>query len=780
MARLVKGEVVRVPQDKPFGFVKAEGISADVFVHKSQMPDRVRPEEGQELEFEIVQTDKGLNASNVRFVKKPQPNEGRPAPYTFVPVGIKKANDGIGYATAESLPISGHDGVETSNRLSGQLCFTLTNHTPLLVGNRHFKQNGKNVVTPWRLASGDRQVVLAGSSLKGMIRHYLSGLLNAPMERVGEQYFSYRPNADAAAGNSKIRRRPIVVRLRDGSYEAAIIKERDLQAHYSSSASAMLELPRGVDGDGILEQIFEKSNQDVKRKTKFIAEDKLNRSFEKSFPIPEHIIKAYQKTQVELGDELLGHLSSRHPEVKNPESSGGRDSVERRQSKLRQARQNLKEAANYAFLQPKYLLYAEFVFDNSNKPITMISFGHHFRYRWGYRDTVRLLNRIDENPFTRPELAMQWDEGVWEDDNALHAKLTGARALFGYAKDARLHDADRFSGSYDRLAGRIAVNHAVEFTEQRSEDDRFLTHGSSKLIPLKELGSPKPSAVEFYVQQDPRLNSLGLLVTYGDQVESPQRDYEGREVSQLAGRKFYRHQPAAASDDAIYMASDADRESERAPLAVDVNKSGSRFRFSVRFQDLTRFELGALLFVLAIQHAKDFQAKKKPPKEFVENPSYALKLGYARPLGWGSVTFALNAVGLFNYSYEQNGSVEENAERCLNSVDDTSGWRQRLVEEFLEKVRQNEGLSSALETCLDAWQYAGSSSALYPSEGGEVFAFHSRLRFAHAKNRRKPNGGQSLAAETVLVDPAFGFIENENPNADAESTIPSGQQLNDE
>src|SRR5690606_39205524 len=54
---------------------------------------------------------------------------------------------------------------------------------------------GKSVLCPLRAPWGKRPVVTPGDSLKGLLRHELGALLGAPMERVAERSYSYRPNA---------------------------------------------------------------------------------------------------------------------------------------------------------------------------------------------------------------------------------------------------------------------------------------------------------------------------------------------------------------------------------------------------------------------------------------------------------------------------------------------------------------------------------------------------------------------------------------------------------
>ena len=64
---MATGKVKWFSNEKGFGFIEREGDEDDVFVHHSaiQMDGYRSLTEGQEVQFEVVQGDKGLQASNV-------------------------------------------------------------------------------------------------------------------------------------------------------------------------------------------------------------------------------------------------------------------------------------------------------------------------------------------------------------------------------------------------------------------------------------------------------------------------------------------------------------------------------------------------------------------------------------------------------------------------------------------------------------------------------------------------------------------------------------------
>ena len=61
-----KGTVKFFNQSKGFGFVKDEESEKEYFVHVSGLIDEIK--EGDEVEFELKEGKKGLNAVNVKVI----------------------------------------------------------------------------------------------------------------------------------------------------------------------------------------------------------------------------------------------------------------------------------------------------------------------------------------------------------------------------------------------------------------------------------------------------------------------------------------------------------------------------------------------------------------------------------------------------------------------------------------------------------------------------------------------------------------------------------------
>ena len=61
-----KGTVKFFNESKGFGFITEEGVEKDHFVHISGLVDEIR--EGDIVEFDLKEGNKGLNAVNVKVI----------------------------------------------------------------------------------------------------------------------------------------------------------------------------------------------------------------------------------------------------------------------------------------------------------------------------------------------------------------------------------------------------------------------------------------------------------------------------------------------------------------------------------------------------------------------------------------------------------------------------------------------------------------------------------------------------------------------------------------
>jgi CRISPR-associated protein (TIGR03986 family) len=182
-------------------------------------------------------------------------------------------------------------------------------------------------------------------------------------------------------------------------------------------------------------------------------------------------------------------------------------------------------------------------------------------------------------------------------------------------------------------AGRVALSHGILHGEPKK------INGS---IPLAILSSPKPTTTSFYLlgaNEQPNFD-----VTY---------DTSG---ARLRGRKFYRHHGTAKQEEYRRAGNKKDGQNRTVRDALDKD---NKFIFTVHFENLAPVELGALLWALELEEG------------------WVHRLGFAKPLGFGSVKVSVNTVEVLNpceryASLTTNGW--HNVERKL--------WQQQCVEKF--------------------------------------------------------------------------------------------------
>lgn len=62
----MKGTVKRIMYDRNYGFLSVEGEEKDIFFHRSGVQGEFNDlKEGDEVEFEIEETDRGKQAANL-------------------------------------------------------------------------------------------------------------------------------------------------------------------------------------------------------------------------------------------------------------------------------------------------------------------------------------------------------------------------------------------------------------------------------------------------------------------------------------------------------------------------------------------------------------------------------------------------------------------------------------------------------------------------------------------------------------------------------------------
>jgi cold shock CspA family protein len=109
----MKGKIKKYFSFRGFGFIAPENSQEEIFFHVSNYPELVQPEVGKDVEFELIETPKGKEATNIKIQPDTPASEPLEAesPKAAIPeIGEIK---GVGKATEEKLRMAGFDTVES-------------------------------------------------------------------------------------------------------------------------------------------------------------------------------------------------------------------------------------------------------------------------------------------------------------------------------------------------------------------------------------------------------------------------------------------------------------------------------------------------------------------------------------------------------------------------------------------------------------------------------------------------------------------------------------------
>lgn len=207
-----------------------------------------------------------------------------------------------------------------------------------------------------------------------------------------------------------------------------------------------------------------------------------------------------------------------------------------------------------------------------------------------------------------------------------------AEAIFGYTKSDEVPEAERAH------AGRVSISDGVFKT---ATGEVWL---NPTPITPKVLGSPKPTSFQLYLtQQEP--NDRRRL----DHYASPPPH-----STVIRGHKLYWHQAGATTN---HIAETDHNKITRSPKQFTRIKPVARgvsFSFTIHFENLRDFELGALLWAVTL-----------PGKS---SGTYRHKLGMGKPLGLGSVHITGKLTLSHRYADECN-NVNPRYKRAFNGGD---------------------------------------------------------------------------------------------------------------
>lgn len=268
-----------------------------------------------------------------------------------------------------------------------------------------------------------------------------------------------------------------------------------------------------------------------------------------------------------------------------------------------------------------------------------------------------------------------------------------AEALFGYTREIKKEKNNYKQRAY---AGRLSLTDATLIQGQKKI---WLT--TEKTVTPKILSGPKPTTFQHYlIQIEPENYKIGETRDGRARFETRLRDFASpKSETTLRGHKFYWHKGAV----------DAEKIRETAGLRagdsqhtqINPLRAGVRFSFRIQFENFSREELGALIFVLDI---------------IANNEKMRLKLGMGKPLGFGAVKitprlYVRSAPGRYSSLFGQDTWV--------SGYSEDPQVAQSALTKFLSKMESELGIgltkASRIKELLSLLQWPG----ITPDENGK-------------------------------------------------------------
>ena len=300
----------------------------------------------------------------------------------------------------------------------------------------------------------------------------------------------------------------------------------------------------------------------------------------------------------------------------------------------------------------------------------------------------------------------------------------------------------------------------------------------SEPVTLEELGQPKPSSMEFYLKKpDVRLNEGETLIvwTYDYYIVADAKGNTRVELydPEIAGRKMYWHSQKAADrqktmERAIELEKkEKKRQREQNLKEKDVyitvrNKTVRPVDRNVEFEGYLYFdkiaekELNRLIAILDMSNPK------------ISDKRYAMKLGAAKPLGFGSVETRVDFVSLRKLVKESES---------ISLTDESCGNRPSMMEAGLFVAAAGENLEMLNLDAIDENKYTvhypfvNENDALNGEEEGFVWFVRNREAFGYKKkpNPRKP--------ESIIDDRDHIDLNKSSANPGERKQVPFRQYM---
>lgn len=525
------------------------------------------------------------------------------APYNFIELPEK-------IVPAEPLPTH---NCYYDNRYTGQFKCTLTTSSPLYIrcgmettnyanfGGKYDedltdeeKREKRKTLAPFFENPANHYPTIPGSSLRGLLRTLIEIISYSKIDKVADKQLIYRAFADTTSLGEVYRDRLL---KEEGTHQYSFLMQAGYMVRTQQGSGWAIQPAKNiVEGASFakveisqIERLVKRSWHDIKHASKVTVHAEpmtwhphkggfIELYYAKAVPPFGHHSKC-QGVLVETGgmpgkkkmECVIGLPDDEAKLIEIPDYPGS--IIQDYQEQLTKEQKNL--LGKDGVLKP---MHPVFYLMEEEK---LIFFGHTMMFRLPYKESIKKF--IPEPKYK-----------FFTDSSYNSPALDLTEAIFGFVRDSKQKESQT-------QAGRVFVSDAK--CQKSSTEDIWLKGDAIQSIPLKILDSPKPTTFQHYLVQDS--NKPEQLKHYACSSEE----------TMIRGHKLYWHKGNVGES----QIKSEDTESSRTDIKPI--KHNVSFDFTIWFENLSKVELGALLWVLNIAADKN----------------YRLSLGMGKPLGMGAV-----------------------------------------------------------------------------------------------------------------------------------------------
>jgi CRISPR-associated protein (TIGR03986 family) len=244
-----------------------------------------------------------------------------------------------------------------------------------------------------------------------------------------------------------------------------------------------------------------------------------------------------------------------------------------------------------------------------------------------------------------------------------------AEAIFGFVRRDKQSEKKEQS-----RAGRVFISDGILKPNQEEKVQESLDREPTPIL----LSSPKPTTFQHYLVQTSEKKLE--LKHYASEPPTQTEDGEKSGKTVIRGHKLYWHKPSKI---------EVPTNSETQTSLIKPIDESIDFSFTIYLENLSKVEFGAILWVLKI----------------AEDDKYCLSLGMGKPLGMGAVKMKIDKLCLGDRCQRYNTLFTDNNQWEYGEGTNTESEREECIKAFedyvLKNIHENDHPEGRKATSLD-------------------------------------------------------------------------------